>query len=99
MQAVDKVSFQVRHADMYALLRPNGPGKTTIVEIPEGTPGCSRHRAGLPLRTWTAAAARRLASIDLNGRMVRAQAAGTLREAVEHMTDRLKSLAEPADWS
>ena len=36
VQAVDGVSFQVKKGEIFALLGPNGSGKTTTVEIIEG---------------------------------------------------------------
>ena len=36
MTAVDGVSFEVAHGEVFCLLGPNGAGKTTIVEILEG---------------------------------------------------------------
>ena len=36
VQAVDGVSFQVQKGEVFALLGPNGSGKTTTVEIIEG---------------------------------------------------------------
>ena len=36
VQAVDGVSFEVQKGEVFALLGPNGSGKTTTVEIIEG---------------------------------------------------------------
>ena len=36
IQAVDGISFEVQRGEVFALLGPNGSGKTTTVEIIEG---------------------------------------------------------------
>ena len=36
VQAVDGVSFEVEHGEVFGLLGPNGAGKTTTVEMLEG---------------------------------------------------------------
>ena len=36
IQAVDGISFEVERGEVFALLGPNGSGKTTTVEIIEG---------------------------------------------------------------
>ena len=45
VQAVDGVSFQVRKGEVFALLGPNGSGKTTTVEIIEGMRAADSGRA------------------------------------------------------
>ena len=45
VQAVDGVSFQVRRGEIFALLGPNGSGKTTTVEIIEGMRSADSGRA------------------------------------------------------
>ena len=36
IQAVDGVSFEIRHGEVFGMLGPNGAGKTTTIEILEG---------------------------------------------------------------
>ena len=45
VQAVDGVSFQVQKGEVFALLGPNGSGKTTTVEIIEGMRAADSGRA------------------------------------------------------
>ena len=45
VQAVDGVSFQVNRGEIFALLGPNGSGKTTTVEIIEGMRAADSGRA------------------------------------------------------
>lgn len=45
IQAVDGISFQVKRGEMFALLGPNGSGKTTTVEIIEGMRSADSGRA------------------------------------------------------
>src|ERR1700719_1737628 len=43
--AVDGISFRVKEREIFALLGPNGSGKTTTVEILEGLRGADEGRA------------------------------------------------------
>jgi len=36
LKAVDRISFSLRHGEVFSLLGPNGAGKTTTIEILEG---------------------------------------------------------------
>ena len=47
IQAVDGISFQVQRGEVFALLGPNGSGKTTTVEIIEGMRSADSGRASV----------------------------------------------------